>query len=115
MKLLKDKKVSLYRKTDTAESGDMPHIVYKAVAANIWAYYRQLSGNELSLAKTTGSAETVLFRINYRSGLDLPGLYLKFRDKLYKITRVDDYEGYKKDLTLYGAYDTYSSSVDIVE
>lgn len=41
-----------------------------------------------------------MFRINYRS--DITTLHvIKYKDTLHDITRVDVFEGYKNDLTLY--------------
>ena len=67
--------------------------------ATVWAYFRQLSGNEIYRVTTTATEE-VLFRINYRSDITTAHV-IKYKDTLYNITRVDVYEGYKNDLTLY--------------
>ena len=49
---------------------------------------------------TTQTTEEVMFRINYRPDITTTHV-IKYRDVLYNITRVDVYEGYKDDLTLY--------------
>ena len=67
--------------------------------ATVWAYFRQLSGDEIYRI-TTQTEETVMFRINYRSDITTENV-IKYRGTLYNITRVDMYEGYKNDLTLY--------------
>ena len=67
--------------------------------ATVWAYFRQLSGDEIYRV-TTQTEETVMFRINYRSDITTTHV-IKYRDVLYNITRIDVYEGYKNDLTLY--------------
>lgn len=41
-----------------------------------------------------------MFRINYRSDITTEHV-IKYKDALYNITRVDVYESYKCDLTLY--------------
>ena len=41
-----------------------------------------------------------MFRVNYRPGITTAHV-IKYRGTLYNITRVDVYEGYKRDLTLY--------------
>ena len=66
--------------------------------ATVWAYFRQLSGDEIYRV-TTQTEEIVMFRINYRSDISTDNI-IKYRGTLY-ITRVDVYEGYKNDLTLY--------------
>ena len=67
--------------------------------ATVWAYFRQLSGDEIYRV-TTQATEEVMFRINYRSDITTAHV-IKYKDTLYNITRVDVYEGYKRDLTLY--------------
>ena len=67
--------------------------------ATVWAYFRQLSGDEIYRV-TTQTEETVMFRINYRSDISTDNI-INYRGTLYNITRVDGYEGYKNDLTLY--------------
>lgn len=41
-----------------------------------------------------------MFRINCHSDITTENV-IKYRGTLYNITRVDVYEGYKRDLTLY--------------
>lgn len=67
--------------------------------ATVWAYFRQLSGDEIYRV-TTRTEETVMFRINYRDDITTSHV-IKYKNTLYNITRVDVYEGYKSDLTLY--------------
>ena len=67
--------------------------------ATVWAYFRQLSGDEIYRI-TTQTEATVMFLINYRSDITTENV-IKYRGTLYNITRVDVYEGYKRDLTLY--------------
>ena len=59
----------------------------------------ELSGDEIYRV-TTQATEEVMFRINYRSVITTAHV-IKYKDTLYNITRVDVYEGYKRDLTLY--------------
>ena len=67
--------------------------------ATVWAYFRQLSGNEIYRV-TTQATEEVMFVINYRTDISTDNI-IKYKGTLYNITRVDVYEGYKNDLTLY--------------
>ena len=69
-------------------------------ALNVRAYFRQLSGKEVFAAATTNYKEEVLFTINYRTDIT-PAHVVRYRDVLYDITRIDTFEGYKEDLTLY--------------
>ena len=67
--------------------------------ATVWAYFRQLSGNEIYRV-TTQTNETVLFQIAYRTDITTDCTIL-FRGQTYNITRIDVFEGYKSDLVLY--------------
>ena len=67
--------------------------------ATVWAYFRQLSGNEI-FRVTTQATEEVMFVINYRPDITTENVIL-FKGVQYNIVRVDTFEGYKSDLTLY--------------
>ncbi len=68
--------------------------------ATVWAYFRQLSGNEIYRV-TTQATEEVMFIINYRTNITTENVIL-YKGVQYNIVRVDVFEGYKSDLTLYG-------------
>lgn len=97
---LRDKKIDIVKPVkeydDYGESIDE----LQTIAANIWAYYRQVSGNEFFSALTANTKVDALFNIAYRKDIDTT-CKIRFRGKLYDITRIDDYEGYKKTLTIY--------------
>ena len=67
--------------------------------ATVWAYFRQLSGNEIYRV-TTQATEEVMFVINYRTDITTENVIL-YKGVKYNIVRVDVFEGYKSDLTLY--------------
>lgn len=67
--------------------------------ATVWAYFRQLSGNEIYRV-TTQATEEVMFIINYRTDITTENVIL-YKGVQYNIVRVDVFEGYKSDLTLY--------------
>ena len=95
---LKDKKIDIQGvQYVTDKYGN--HKNEAVTIATVWAYFRQLSGNEIYRV-TTQTEETVMFRINYRSDISTDNI-IKYKGTLYNITRVDVYEGYKNDLTLY--------------
>ena len=95
---LKDKKIDIQGvQYVTDKYGN--HKKETVTIATVWAYFRQLSGNEIYRV-TTQTEETVMFRINYRSDISTDNI-IKYKGTLYNITRVDVYEGYKNDLTLY--------------
>lgn len=68
--------------------------------ATVWAYFRQLSGKEVETGISTQTNETVLFQISYRADIQTTHM-IRYRGNLYDITRVDVFEGYRGDLTLY--------------
>lgn len=67
--------------------------------ATVWAYFRQLSANEIYRV-TTQTEEKVLFQIGYRDDITT-NHSIVYRGKTYNITRIDVFEGYKNDLVLY--------------
>ena len=67
---------------------------------NIWAYYRQASGNEFYAAAQVNASIEAIFKINWRDDLN-ENMIIQYKGKEYNITRIDDYEGYKNDLTIY--------------
>ena len=69
------------------------------IDAPLWAYFRQLSGNEIYRV-TTQTTEEVMFVINYRTDITTENVIL-YKGVKYNIVRVDVFEGYKSDLTLY--------------
>ena len=95
---LKDKKIEI-RETTYVSDKYGNRIKQTVTIATVWAYFRQLSGDEIYRV-TTQATEEVMFRINYRSDITTAHV-IKYKDTLYNITRVDVYEGYKRDLTLY--------------
>lgn len=70
------------------------------VGAPVWAYFRQLSGKEVFAAATINYKEEMLFTINYRKDITTAHV-VRYKGVLHDITRVDTFEGYKEDLTLY--------------
>ncbi len=70
------------------------------MALNVWAYFRQLSGKEFFAAVAYRYDEEVLFTINYRAGLTT-ACYVEYNGVKYSVTRIDPFEGYKQDITLY--------------
>lgn len=97
---IKDKKISICKVEWTVDEllQEIEDTVY--YAENIWAYYRQLSSKEYHAAGAAGYKDSVLFRINWRDDIDNT-MTILFKGREYNITRIDDFEGYKKDLVIY--------------
>ena len=68
--------------------------------ATVWAYVRHLSGKEVFAAATVNYKEDVLFQIGYRTDIT-PAHMIRYNGVDYEITRIDTFEGYKTDLTVY--------------
>lgn len=97
---LKDKKIEILESKITVD-GIGNHIsTLEPVGPPVWAYFRQLSGKEVFAAATTNYKEEVQFTINYRTDLTTAHV-IRYNGILYDITRIDTFEGYKEDLTLY--------------
>ena len=95
---LKDKKIDIQGvQYVTGKYGN--HKKETVTIATVWAYFRQLSGNEIYRV-TTQATEEVMFVINYRTDITTENVIL-YKGVKYNIVRVDVFEGYKSDLTLY--------------
>lgn len=97
---LKDKKIEILAQVTERDSEGFTATTLQSVGAPVWAYFRQLSGKEVFAAATTNYKEEVLFTINYRTDIT-PAHVVRYRSVLYDITRIDTFEGYKEDVTLY--------------
>lgn len=96
----KDKKVSIMTVDEVQD--DEGHWVEASVpvADNIWAYYRHASGNEFFSAAQVNYKVEAVFKIAWRNDINT-GMTVLYKGVEYGITRIDDYEGYKRDLTIY--------------
>lgn len=96
---LKDKKIEIceYQYTIDAIGNHKKTLV---LIATVWAYFRQLSGKEVETGISTQTNETVLFQIGYRADMKTTHI-IRYKGRLYDITRVDMFEGYKSDLMVY--------------
>ena len=95
---LKDKKIEIQesRYVSDAIGNRKKELV---TVATVWAYFRQLSMKEL-YSVTTQVQEEVLFQINYSTDITTAHV-IKYNGIQYEITRIDTFEGYKSDLTIY--------------
>lgn len=97
---LKDKKIEILAVTHTQDPEGFPTQVLAPIAPPLWAYFRQLSGKEVYAAMSVQATEEVQFVINWRDDITTAHI-VRFRGVDYDITRVDTFEGYKSDFTLY--------------
>lgn len=97
---LKDKKIEILAATYTITENGFTERTLTAICPPVWAYFRHLSGKEIFAASAHMAVEEVLFTVNWRAGLDTTHV-IRYNGALYDITRVDTFEGYREDLTLY--------------
>lgn len=97
---LKDKKIEILRQITTRDEHGFGTTTLEPISAPVWAYFRQLSGKEVFAAATTNYKEEVLFTVNYNPEITNTHV-IRYNGVLYDITRVDTFEGYKEDITLY--------------
>ena len=95
---LKDKRVEIQESRYVSDKYGN-RIKQLVTVATVWAYFRQLSMKEL-YSVTTQVQEEVLFQINYRTDITTAHV-IKYNGIQYEITRIDTFEGYKSDLTIY--------------
>ena len=69
-------------------------------SGRLWAYYRQLSGSEFYASAMVNAAEEVVFTVNHRTDVTTEML-VEYGGKFYDIKRIDKYEGYTDDISLY--------------
>jgi len=111
---LKDKKIRFIAETRTVDDHGFASYVWQPVhSGRLWAYYRQLSGSEFFASATVNETEEVLFVVNYRTGITTDML-VEYKGQYYEITRIDDFEGYKDDLSVYCKL-AQNQNIEVVE
>lgn len=106
MQKLKDKKIKIYKYIETRDEDGFAVKAYMPIHEqdSVWAYFKQLSASLLYANNTTTTKEECFFRINWTDAIlvNYASDYRVYYDGLlYQVTRVDPYEGYKRDLALY--------------
>ena len=97
---LKDKKIEILAVTHTQDPEGYSIETLTPISPPMWAYFRQLSGKEVYAAMSVQATEEVQFVINWRDDITTANV-IRYNGVDYDITRVDTFEGYKSDLTLY--------------
>lgn len=102
MAQLKDKKITIMEQKTIMNANGIPtkKLVPIAGGENIWAYYRQTSAEEFFAAAWVNYKVEAVFKINWRNDLK-NSMIIVFRGTQYQITRIDDFEGNKEDITIY--------------
>ena len=101
MKKLKDKKIRIVKLQQSKDEDGFFFFEWIPIHnGTLWAYYRQLSGKEFYASKAVQHYEECLFIINYRDDITTD-MEIEYSGKYYDITRIDDFEGYKSDISIY--------------
>lgn len=102
---LKDKKITLYKKTTGVNDVGMPSTVYRPLhPGTLWAYVRHQSSREYFAAKAAQITETLMFEVNWRADLTLESLastFIVYKGNWFNIARLDTYEDNKTNIRLY--------------
>ena len=97
---LKDKRIEIFTETHTINENGFAVKTLTPISPPVWAYFRHLSGKEIFAANAHQAVEEVQFVINWRDDLSTTHV-IRYRGDIYEITRVDVFEGYKQDITIY--------------
>ncbi len=99
---LKDKKIAIYEKIEgyNDRDGYNPGGYKKIHDGTLWAYVRHVSAKEFWAWASQQNTEDMIFVINWRADINA-NMFIAYKNKWFNITRVDGFEGYKTDLTLY--------------
>ena len=109
MEKLKDKKIVIYKKVNTEDEDGFQtegHMLIHA-QSSVWAYFKQLSGDTFFKSAQAGTNETSMFAVNWNKYLmnsNASDLSVSYDGKLYDVTRIDPFEGYKRDIVIYGKF-----------
>ena len=112
----KDKKISIWNRGERVGTSSKYNWI-RAVEGKVWAYYRQ-SGGDIKIVSSNGikiqnTSEEAIFVINNRSDILIDSnTKILYNHKLYDITNIDDYEGYKTDIKLSVKYSSNYQSLE---
>ncbi|GAA0121739.1 hypothetical protein UT300018_10550 [Clostridium faecium] len=101
--MLKDKKISIVTLQEGKDEDGYPtgkELKPIPGGENIWAYYRHSTGKEFYEAAKINVKVEAIFVINWRNDITI-SMQIKYKNELYKITQIDDFEGYKRELKIY--------------
>lgn len=108
-RILKDKRLEVLCNVHTTDSAGFDVDGYMPIAltpdGKQWAYFRALGGSLYYAAQATQVKADVMAVVAYSDWLAsmrwLEKVYVRYAGRLYQATRVDTYEGYRRDLTIY--------------
>lgn len=108
-RILKDKRIEVLYKVAGRDSagfdinGYMP--IIDTPDGKQWGYFRSLGGSLYWAAAATQVKADVMAVVAYSDFLArfrwIEKIYIRYGGRLYQATRIDTFEGYKRDLTIY--------------
>ncbi len=99
---LKDKKIIIYACDEKQDQyGNSVRTYLPLHDGRLWAYVRQLSAKEYYAAAMLQNAEDMVFTINWRNDINPLDTFILYNNVWYDIQRIDTFEGYKADLSLF--------------
>lgn len=120
-RILKDKRIEVlcavhtYDSSGCAITGYMP--IMDTADGKQWAYFRALGGSLYYAAQATQVKADVMAVVAWSDWLAamrwIEKVYIRYGGRLYQATRVDTYEGYKRDLTVYAQLENTTNAATI--
>lgn len=113
-RILKDKRMEVFCKISTHDSAGFPVDGYMPIIdtpdGTQWGYFRAMGGSLYWAAQATQVKADVMAVVAYSDWLAsmrwVEEIYVRYAGRLYQATRVDRYEGYKRDLSIYAQLTT---------
>lgn len=101
----KDKKLIIYKEVSSQDKdGYKQTVYYPTHPGKLWAYVRQIGGEQYYAAMAHNVVEEMLFVVNWRPDLNISNTqtcFVFYKDQWYQIQRIDTFEGYKNNIQLY--------------
>lgn len=123
-RILKDKRIEVLCKVKGRDSAGFDMEGYMPIVNTpdgaTWGYFRALGGSLYWAAAATQVKADIMAVVAYSDWLAamrwLEKVYVRYAGRLYQATRVDTYEGYKRDLTIYAQLvnTTDAASIDVL-
>lgn len=120
-RILKDKRIEVLCKvtghdsSGCAVNGFMP--IVDTSDGRQWAYFRALGGSLYWASQATQVKADVMAVVAYSDWLAsmrwIEKVYVRFNGRLYRATRVDTFEGYRRDLTIYAQLENTTNAMTI--
>ncbi|RXM73644.1 head-tail adaptor protein [Clostridium tetani] len=99
---VKDKKITIMERINVEDEDGFTTQKLEPLpgAENIWAYYRHAKASEFYEAAKLNTKIECIFEINWKNDIDVT-MKIKYKNQLYDISQIDDFEGYKESLKIY--------------